>query len=159
MRVLSDQAQLSVRSLKLSVRLGACNMRPHNGQLLRGCIRSSPPSPPAALAFLRTCAQGTASATAGPLGSALGPRPRLRPDPERAAASARETLLQGLEYCRRVQRPDGSWEGKAYKMNIRGQLVSDIVDKKREIEYVALENKLFELGAAFIAGPTPELVA
>ncbi|KAJ1136702.1 hypothetical protein NDU88_003117 [Pleurodeles waltl] len=86
MRVLSDQAQLSVRSLKLPVRLGACNMRPHNGQLLRGCIHSSPPSPPAVFASLRTYAQGTAAATAGPLGSALGPRPRLRLGPERAAA-------------------------------------------------------------------------
>ncbi|KAJ1082442.1 hypothetical protein NDU88_002610 [Pleurodeles waltl] len=87
MRVLSDQALLSAQSLKLPVRLGAYNMRSHEGQLLRGCIRSAPPSPPAALVSLRTCAQGTAAATAGPLGSALGPRPCLSPGSERAAAS------------------------------------------------------------------------
>ncbi|KAJ1123958.1 hypothetical protein NDU88_002425 [Pleurodeles waltl] len=77
MRVLSDRAQLSDQSLKLPVRLGTCGMRPHNGQLMQGCIRSSPPSPPTALASLRTCAQGTAAATARPFGSALGARPRL----------------------------------------------------------------------------------
>ncbi|KAJ1185334.1 hypothetical protein NDU88_002127 [Pleurodeles waltl] len=77
MRVLSDRAQLSVRSLKLSVRLGACGMRPHNGQLMQGCIRSSPPSPPASLASPHTYTQGTAAVTAGSFGSALGARPRL----------------------------------------------------------------------------------
>ncbi|KAJ1202731.1 hypothetical protein NDU88_006528 [Pleurodeles waltl] len=44
MRVLSDQALLSAQSLKLPVRLGACNMRSHEGQLLRWCIRR--PRPP-----------------------------------------------------------------------------------------------------------------
>ncbi|KAJ1144569.1 hypothetical protein NDU88_010867 [Pleurodeles waltl] len=77
MCVLSDRAQLSVRSLKLPVRLGACGMRPHNGRLMQGCIRSSPSSPPAALASLRTCVQGTAAVTAGLFGSALVVRPRL----------------------------------------------------------------------------------
>ncbi|KAJ1142230.1 hypothetical protein NDU88_008557 [Pleurodeles waltl] len=77
MRVLSDRAQLSIRSLKLSVRLCACGMRPHNGQFMQGCIRSSPPSPPASLASLRTYAQGTAAATPGPFGSVLGVRPCL----------------------------------------------------------------------------------
>ncbi|KAJ1202732.1 hypothetical protein NDU88_006529 [Pleurodeles waltl] len=46
-----------------------------------------PPSPPAALVSLRTCVQGTAAATAGPLGSAPGLLPRLSPGSERAAAS------------------------------------------------------------------------
>ncbi|KAJ1174269.1 hypothetical protein NDU88_006091 [Pleurodeles waltl] len=99
MRALSDQAQQSVQSLKLSVRLGACNIRPHNGQLLQGCIRSSPLSPPATLASLRTCAQGTAAATARPLGSTLGPRPRLRPglsEPLRRSVS----WMSGLEQSR-----------------------------------------------------------
>ncbi|XP_006894105.1 PREDICTED: lanosterol synthase [Elephantulus edwardii] len=31
--------------------------------------------------------------------------------PEHRASEIRETLEQGLEYCRRIQRPDGSWEG------------------------------------------------
>uniref|UniRef100_A0A3B3SC73 Terpene cyclase/mutase family member n=1 Tax=Paramormyrops kingsleyae TaxID=1676925 RepID=A0A3B3SC73_9TELE len=31
--------------------------------------------------------------------------------PEHRAQEVRSTLDQGLEYCRRVQRPDGSWEG------------------------------------------------
>ncbi|KAJ1213762.1 hypothetical protein NDU88_001393 [Pleurodeles waltl] len=57
--------------------MGARDMRPLNGQLMQGCICSSPPSPPASLASLRTYAQGTAAATAGPFGSALGLRLRL----------------------------------------------------------------------------------
>uniref|UniRef100_A0AAY5KT09 Terpene cyclase/mutase family member n=1 Tax=Esox lucius TaxID=8010 RepID=A0AAY5KT09_ESOLU len=31
--------------------------------------------------------------------------------PEHRSAEIRSTLKEGLEYCRRVQRPDGSWEG------------------------------------------------
>uniref|UniRef100_A0A8D3CE99 Terpene cyclase/mutase family member n=1 Tax=Scophthalmus maximus TaxID=52904 RepID=A0A8D3CE99_SCOMX len=31
--------------------------------------------------------------------------------PEHRAEEIRSTLREGLEYCRRVQRPDGSWEG------------------------------------------------
>lgn len=31
--------------------------------------------------------------------------------PEHRAEEIRTTLQQGLDYCRRVQRPDGSWEG------------------------------------------------
>ncbi|KAJ1127417.1 hypothetical protein NDU88_005819 [Pleurodeles waltl] len=92
MRAPSNQALLSARSLKLPIRLGAYNMRLHKGQLLQGqllqgCIRSTQPSPPAAVVSLCTCAQGSAATTAGPLGSVLGPRPRLRPGHERAAAS------------------------------------------------------------------------
>ncbi|KAJ1186363.1 hypothetical protein NDU88_003145 [Pleurodeles waltl] len=49
-----------VRSLKQPVRSGVYGMR--------GCVRGSSPSPPAALGSLRTC--GTA--LVGPLGSSLG---------------------------------------------------------------------------------------
>ncbi|KAJ1119506.1 hypothetical protein NDU88_007691 [Pleurodeles waltl] len=87
MCALSNQALLSVQSLKLPVRLGADDMCLHEGQLLQGCIRSASPSPPAAVASLHTCTQGSVATTAGPLGLALGPCPRLRPGPERAAAS------------------------------------------------------------------------
>ncbi|KAJ1142302.1 hypothetical protein NDU88_008629 [Pleurodeles waltl] len=52
-----------VRSLKQPVRSGVYGMR--------GCIRGSSPSPPAALGSLRTCAQGAAAAIVGPLGSSL----------------------------------------------------------------------------------------
>ncbi|XP_077947324.1 lanosterol synthase-like [Gasterosteus aculeatus] len=31
--------------------------------------------------------------------------------PEHRAEEIRSTLREGLEYCRKVQRPDGSWEG------------------------------------------------
>ncbi|KAJ1185548.1 hypothetical protein NDU88_002340 [Pleurodeles waltl] len=76
MRVLSDRA--GCPSGVLSSPSGwACGMRPHNGQLMQGCICSSPLPSPATLASLRTCAQGTAAATAGPFGSALGACPRL----------------------------------------------------------------------------------
>ncbi|KAJ1183224.1 hypothetical protein NDU88_000049 [Pleurodeles waltl] len=44
---------------------------------MRGCIRGSSPSPPAALGSLRTCTQGAAAAIAGLLGSSLDVRPRL----------------------------------------------------------------------------------
>ncbi|KAJ1200759.1 hypothetical protein NDU88_004580 [Pleurodeles waltl] len=52
-----------VRSLKQPVRSGVYGMR--------GCVRGSSPSPPAALGSLRTCAQGAATAIVGPLGSSL----------------------------------------------------------------------------------------
>ncbi|KAJ1181006.1 hypothetical protein NDU88_006217 [Pleurodeles waltl] len=44
---------------------------------MRGCVRGSSPSPPAALGSLRTCAQGAAAAIVGPLGSSLVACPRL----------------------------------------------------------------------------------
>ncbi|KAJ1109435.1 hypothetical protein NDU88_006796 [Pleurodeles waltl] len=43
-------------------------MRLHEGQLLQGCICSASPSPPAAVASLRTYTQGSVATTAGPLG-------------------------------------------------------------------------------------------
>ncbi|KAJ1117493.1 hypothetical protein NDU88_005693 [Pleurodeles waltl] len=55
MRAPSNQALLSARSLKLPVMLGAYNMRLHKGQLLQWCIRSAPPSPPAAVVVRPVC--------------------------------------------------------------------------------------------------------
>ncbi|KAJ1091109.1 hypothetical protein NDU88_004236 [Pleurodeles waltl] len=95
---LSNQALLSVQSLKLPVRLGTNNMRLHDGQLLQGCIRSASSSPPAAVASLRTCTQGSAVMTAGPLGPLLGPRPRLRLGPEQAVASVGKATIMKLAF-------------------------------------------------------------
>ncbi|KAJ1201879.1 hypothetical protein NDU88_005683 [Pleurodeles waltl] len=63
MRVLRDAALMFARRLKQPVRSGVYGMR--------GCIRGSSPSPPAALGSLHTCAQGAAAAIVGPLGSSL----------------------------------------------------------------------------------------
>ncbi|KAJ1178422.1 hypothetical protein NDU88_003668 [Pleurodeles waltl] len=69
-----------VRSLKQPVRSGVYGMR--------GCIRGSSPSLPAALGSLRTCAQGAAAAIVGLLGSSLvRVRVSLPSGPGRAAAS------------------------------------------------------------------------
>ncbi|KAJ1157913.1 hypothetical protein NDU88_010610 [Pleurodeles waltl] len=63
MRVLRDWALMFILSLKQPVRSGVYGMR--------GCIRGSSPSPPAALGSLRTSAQGAAAAIVGPLSSSL----------------------------------------------------------------------------------------
>ncbi|KAJ1115480.1 hypothetical protein NDU88_003704 [Pleurodeles waltl] len=66
-----------VRSLKQPVGSGVYGMR--------GCIRGSSPSPPAALGSLRTCAQGAAAAIVGPLGSSLVRVPVSLPSGPRAS--------------------------------------------------------------------------
>ncbi|KAJ1097681.1 hypothetical protein NDU88_002798 [Pleurodeles waltl] len=63
MRVFRVEALLFVRSLKQPVRSGVYGMR--------GCVRGSSPSPPAALGSLRTCVQGAAAAIVGSFGSSL----------------------------------------------------------------------------------------
>ncbi|KAJ1109274.1 hypothetical protein NDU88_006637 [Pleurodeles waltl] len=52
-----------IRSLKQPVRSGVYGMR--------GCVRGSSPSSPAALGSLHTCAQGAAADIVGPLSSSL----------------------------------------------------------------------------------------
>ncbi|KAJ1115424.1 hypothetical protein NDU88_003648 [Pleurodeles waltl] len=99
-----------VRSLKQPVRLGVYGMR--------GCIRGSSPSPPAALVSLRTCAQGAAAAIVGPLGSSLLRVRVSLPSGPRASRCVKvikmdgaNKVVQALKVLQDEGREDLLWEG------------------------------------------------